>query len=85
VLRRQNITCPKLSTRYEYNAGEVEDTILSCNCCLNHCAKNYSIQLQFDDAMLNCSGLCFFVNTLVNRNKYSAVAMRPRDASCVCQ
>jgi len=40
--------------------GHVEDNhSQTCNCFLNYYAKNYSIQLQFDDAIVKSSWLCF--------------------------
>jgi len=51
---RQNVNCLKRFPRYWHYAGEGvrHNHRQTRSCLLNRCAKNYSVQLRFDDALL---------------------------------
>ena len=69
---RQNVTCLKRFTRYGHYAGEVEDIIgpQTRSCLLNRCAKNYTVWLRFDDAMLKVVGFISCGNSVVMTRWY---------------
>ena len=63
-VHRQNVTCLKHFTRSVCRRGGRHNHRQTRSCLLSRFAKNYSVQLWFDDAMLKSDWFCFIVDTL---------------------